>query len=322
MAGRYAEAQAAYDHAITQIQSLVAADTGRPWDAVQVELTKESLLVRETALELRRIQLQVPELLAVARKNASPASPDAALPRRQHIDHGAAERRRRPPTTFVQPVQPVKAQRAPQRDEGAAGSHTGDRRAAVDSDASATERRAIAEANAVDDPSVWSPPPKVERFGAHRRQNGSSVPSWARQVPAQQPRRDPPAQRAAGPRGPKSGGGRGDRWGEAADANPHAGVAPDIDRRRRRPSSGNGDKAWRNGMKPRDGRDTRGVAGGSVRTGGGGGRKDRVRAPDRRQPQYTPLAGDAELAEIIERDVLNRNPVRAIACPTRIGHVG
>ena len=58
-------------------------------------------------------------------------------------------------------------------------------------------------------------------------------------------------------------------------------------------------------MKPRDGRDGRG-AGAIVRTGG---RRERGGAPDRRQQQYTPLAGDAELAEVIERDVLNRNPV-------------
>ena len=50
VSGRYEESQAAYEHAIAQIQSLVTAGTGRPWEAVQVELTKESLLVRETAL--------------------------------------------------------------------------------------------------------------------------------------------------------------------------------------------------------------------------------------------------------------------------------
>ena len=94
VAGRYDEAQVAYDHAITQIHSLVAADTGRPRDPVQVELSKESLLVRETALELRNIQLQVPELLAAARKDEPPAPSDAMLSQPQHIDHCAAERRR------------------------------------------------------------------------------------------------------------------------------------------------------------------------------------------------------------------------------------
>ena len=63
-------------------------------------------------------------------------------------------------------------------------------------------------------------------------------------------------------------------------------------------------------MKPRDGRDSR-AAGGVMRTGPGGGRKERGQ-PERRIQQYTPLAGDAELAEIIERDVLNRNPVRVV----------
>ena len=50
--------------------------------------------------------------------------------------------------------------------------------------------------------------------------------------------------------------------------------------------------------------------------GGGGSRSDRhaggrapQRSPRRGPPkQYTPLAGDTELAEIIERDVLNRDP--------------
>jgi hypothetical protein len=67
-------------------------------------------------------------------------------------------------------------------------------------------------------------------------------------------------------------------------------------------------------MKPRDGRDGR-AAGGGIRTGAGGGRKHRGGQPERRLQQYTPLAGDAELAEIIERDVLNRNPVRVITFP-------
>jgi hypothetical protein len=109
--------------------------------------------------------------------------------------------------------------------------------------------------------------------------------------------------------------------GGAGAGNPTTGgPAADAERRRRRPSSGNGDKAWRNGMKAREGRDGRdrdsrggGAGGGGVRTTGGGagagGRKDG--GPRRRQQQqYTPLAGDTELAEIIERDVLNRNPVR------------
>lgn len=315
MAGRYDEAQAAYDHAITQIQSLVAADTGRPWDAVQVELTKESLLVRETALELRRIQLQVPLLIALARKNDAPAPSDAVLSRPQHIDHGAAERRRRqnPPTTFVQPVLP---QRTSQWDEGAARNQNSDRRAHPVSGTSGTERFATLDANAVDDPSVWSPPPQVDRSGANRpRQHDVSVPPWARQVPAQQLRRGPSAQRGAGPRELRLGVGRGGHWEEAAAANSQAPApAPETDRCRRRPSNSNGDKAWRNGMKPRDGRDGR-AAGGGIRTGAGGGRKHRGGQPERRLQQYTPLAGDAELAEIIERDVLNRNPVRVITFP-------
>lgn len=303
VAGRYDEAQVAYDHAITQIQGLIAANTGRPWDAVQVELANESLLVRETALELRRIQLQVPELLAAARKDGADAPPDVMLSCQQHIDHGASERRRRP-TTSQQTAQPERASR---RDTDAARSHASDSRVAAVSDARGSGHRVAADA--VNDPSVWSPPPKIERLGTNRsRQHDPGVPSWARQLPAQQPRRGTSTQRGAGQRGTRSDAGRGDRSGDLV-GNHHAGAPADTDRRRRRPSSANGDRAWRNGMKPRDSRDSRGAGSGARSGGGGSGRKD-ASAAGRRQQQYTPLAGDAELAEIIERDVLNRNPVR------------
>ena len=354
VSGRYEESQAAYEHAIAQIQSLVTAGTGRPWEAVQVELTKESLLVRETALELRRIQLQVPALLAAARESAaapagstgaarsaieprapapapepSPAPvPSPAPARPQHIDHGAAERRRH--AAVVQPA--VRAERHPaQWDVGTSDRRPADRHG-TDTSAGPDgwQRRAPADAErsnaaVVEDPSVWNPPPKQERPGANRaRGHEGGAPSWARQVPAQQPRRGQHVQqRGPGSRGPRAGVvDRGERWvGGAGAGNPTTGgPAADAERRRRRPSSGNGDKAWRNGMKAREGRDGRdrdsrggGAGGGGVRTTGGGagagGRKDG--GPRRRQQQqYTPLAGDTELAEIIERDVLNRNPVR------------
>ena len=349
-----------------------------------MELAKECLLVRETALELRRIKMQVPVLVAQASaaaqraervraldedvvKPGAPApapaparalepEPEPAPPAASHIDNGppsllaaplpcrgqsstcgvrgagASERRRHaavavpaargqprmqsPPTRQVASQPRARSERQPATRPGPdrwLGAGADDFGPVVGAEEARWSPPRAGMPSAAEDPAVWSPPPKAVavRNGARGApaQEPAGGPSWVRRQPQRRPssgRRGGGGGGAAGAVERRAEGGRDRREQHGAvQSRPGWNQDTSTERRRggRQQPAGGGEKAWRQGMK-RGG----GGGGGGRGAGGRGARRSGEGGVRQQQQRYTPLAGDAELAEIIERDVLNRDP--------------